>query len=179
MVPPNDSTASDAASLSSSHCDSCDPARPGARNEKYGAGPSGYTCVNRHVRRPPPHTDCSAFSTAEVTPACRSSKRSHVTAVSKVSTMQPRETRASRPYGARRNDFFHAPTAPSFDELSDVCTPSGTVPPRSAQHSTARAIQASTGWSADSNPSTSNADPSPTPAEIIASPGSRSRQLVG
>src|SRR5437660_777003 len=97
--------------------------------------------------------------------------------------MTPSETRASRPYGARRNEFFHAPTAPSDDddddEEEDVCTPSGTLPPKSEHSSTARAIHASTRWSADSKPSTSNAAPSETPADNMASPGSSSRQLVG
>src|ERR1035437_3930663 len=52
-------------------------------------------------------------------------------------------------------------------------------PPCSAQHSSARFIHASSGWSADSNASTSTAS-SPLPApELKASPSSRTRQFAG
>src|SRR3954463_3175521 len=102
MVPPLASTASDAADLISAHIDSSEPHLPGAVTEKYGAGPSGYTCVNRHVTQPLPHTACSARSTASITPACRSGNADQVHAVSNVSAMTAMEMSASRPYGARR-----------------------------------------------------------------------------
>src|SRR3954464_15145879 len=97
MVPPFASTASDAAALISAHIDSSEPHRPGAVTEKYGAGPSGYTCVNRHVTQPPPQISASAFSTAAVAPACSSGNCDHVHAVSNVSTITAIETSASRP----------------------------------------------------------------------------------
>src|SRR5438067_9994411 len=73
------------------------------------------------------------------------------------------------------NDDRHAPAAPSSD---DERTPSGTVPPWSVQHSRARAIHASTGWSADSKPTSRSDDPSVTPA-LLDSPASRRRQFEG
>src|SRR5262245_51061976 len=102
-----------------------------------------------------------------VTDACISGKRSHVHDVSNVSTITDIETMASRVYGARMNEPRHVPAAPS---VCDDFTPSGMVPPWSMQISTALAIHASTGWSADSKPSTNKALPSATPADVMASP---------
>src|SRR5207237_9003733 len=87
---------------------------PGAVQEKDGAGPSGYTWVNRHVTQPPPQISASAFSTAAVAFACRSGNCDQVHAVSNVSTITAIDTSASRPYGARRNELRHAPTALSL-----------------------------------------------------------------
>src|SRR5688500_2319951 len=72
-------------------------------------------------------------------------------------------------------ELRHAPAAPSVE---DERMPSGTGPPWSAHNSTARAIHASSEWSADSKPTNNSEEPSVTPAEP-ASPGSSTRQFVG
>ena len=64
---------------------------------KYGAGPSGYTCVNRQVTTPfgaPIST--SAPRTVSMTSLYSASNRSHVIAVSNVSLTMPMATSASR-----------------------------------------------------------------------------------
>ena len=75
---------------------------------KYGAGPSGYTCVNRHVTTAGHAPAASAVSsTAVVTASCSAAKRSHVHAVSNVSLIMPE--RDERVAGVRRADERVAP----------------------------------------------------------------------
>src|SRR2546428_510127 len=52
MVPPAPRTASEAAALSSAHCESSLRRRAGPRKVKYGTGPSGDTWVKRQVKGP-------------------------------------------------------------------------------------------------------------------------------
>ena len=76
----------------------------------------------------------------------------------------------------------HAPAAPSRVAPASLRVrnaSSGTRPPWSRQSSTARAIQASSAWSADSKPSTRIDSPPVAPAEVEASPGSSRRQFAG
>src|SRR5207248_4577389 len=78
--------------------------------------------------------------------------------------------------GARRNASRQAPTAPSRPPPPRT---SSQLPPSSAQTASALSIQGPTGWSADSNPSTSSAC-SPSPPDVSrASAASISRQLAG
>ena len=110
-----------------------------------------------------------------MTPAWKSGKRSQVIAVSNVSWTIPRRTSASWVWPPRTKASRQAPAAPA----RAVAETSGTSPPHSRQISAARAIQASTGWSADSKVTIKTACvPSPLPLSS-ASLASSSRQLAG
>ena len=108
MVPPCAISASEAAFLITIHCSSSAPNLPGAMNVKYGAGPSGYTCVNRQLMKPPPQASFIARRTSLITPLCSRSKVSQVHAVSKVSTMTPMLAITFSKYGASMNAPRHA-----------------------------------------------------------------------
>src|SRR6476659_10975433 len=103
-------SASDAAALISAHISSSEPQRPGAVIEKYGAGPSGYTWVNRQEIQPPPQIFGRAASTVATTSACSSGNPDQVHAVSNVSEMIAIDASASRAYGARTKLDRHALT---------------------------------------------------------------------
>ena len=81
---------------------------------KYGAGPSGYTCVNRQVTTAGARARLfgRVRARARVTCSCSAGNASHVHAVSNVSLITPRPTSASRVYGARTNALRQLPAAP-------------------------------------------------------------------
>ena len=115
--------------------------------------------MNRHVTQPPPQISRSAFSTAAVAPACSAGNCDHVHAVSNVSTMTRHRHEGITSIRARagtscatRRPIRRAARSPG--SLRDALRG---VPPWSRQISTARSIHVSTGWSADSKPSTSSA----------------------
>src|SRR5438067_389645 len=99
-VPPSAITASDTAAFTSAHCSSSEPRFAGASSVKYGAAPSGYTCVNRTLTLPAPYTSRSEASARSRTPPTNSSIRSQVIAVSNVSLRTPAAIIVSRKYGA-------------------------------------------------------------------------------
>jgi hypothetical protein len=104
-----------------------------------------------------------------MTDACSASKRFQVQAVSTVSTISPSRTRASRTYGARRNE----PRQVSTVDFSTA------APPRAVHSDIAASSDGWTSNAGDSKPSSSRACPSVAPACSIASSGSRTRQLLG
>src|SRR5680860_556558 len=182
IVPPWAMSASAAAVLTVAHCSRRTPgsAAPGAMTVKYGAGPSGYTCVNRHVTTAgSAPIERSAPRVAAIPPSYKAGNCSHVHAVSKVSFTRPSPTSASRVYGARMNALRHVPAAPSRPGSRADDRASSTSPSWSRAHSTARSSHASRGWSADSNARRSRcALPSPAPVSP-ASVASIRRQFAG
>ena len=83
------------------HCALNSLCRPAAWKVKYGAGPSGYTWVQRQVTSPGrPVASTMERSVAAFTLSWNDSNRSQVIAVSNVSLMMPRWTVRSRAKGS-------------------------------------------------------------------------------
>ncbi len=138
--------------------------------------------MNRQLIRGSPRPAGAALDTARravsITSAWKSGKRSQVIAVSKVSESTPQAISESRRYGACRNALRQVLTA-SLARRSPPPLISPGSPPCARATSSTIDIGSSTGWCADSTPSTRSALPGG-PAEVVAdSTASSRRQFDG